>query len=59
LSSSSACFLLLLCGHAFREKSVDSVLLAPVVILPNLIQGYPVIACSQFGLEAVGEVALR
>jgi hypothetical protein len=50
---------LLLCGHAFREKSVNSILLAPVVILPNLIQSYPVVACSQFGLEAMGEMALR
>jgi hypothetical protein len=53
-SSSSASLLLLLRRHAFREKRVDAVLLAPLVVLPHFFQGVRVIARFQFGFETVG-----
>jgi hypothetical protein len=47
-----------LCSHALGKKGIDAVALAPRIILPNLLQGGSVVTRSQFGLEAVGEVAL-
>src|SRR4051794_18002099 len=57
--SPSARFLLLLCSHALREKTVDAIPVAPVVILPNLLQGGWIVAGFQFGFEAVGKVTFR
>jgi hypothetical protein len=50
--------LLLLCGHALGKQRIDAISLAPSVIVADLFQGGRVVACSQFGLEAVGEMAL-